>query len=183
MVTAEGVGEEHQVGILGDYQLSRHLRVPGPVIGVVRDVGKPEHGVQRANEGARRGRVQRRIDLVVVGGAPRLGIGHDPFDVVLHRGDQRRCTRQVAGGSAKLLDLRVGIVKVDGRPVDDDGDADRLQSGHGLAAGVEHHHHQIGVESGDGLDVRLEAAQLARRRLGRIVGLVVDGDHLVAGID
>jgi hypothetical protein len=45
--------------------------------------------------------------------------------------------------------------------------------------------HQIGLVCGDRFDVGLETGQLRRLLggLGRVVALVVDGDHLVAGTD
>ena len=71
-----------------------------------------------------------------------------------------------------------------------------------LAAGCTMHRHLGGLQAGrrrrrgrrrappgrgrsfsDGLDVRLEAGQVRLRRLGRVVRLVVDGDHLRAGAD
>ena len=42
---------------------------------------------------------------------------------------------------------------------------------------------EVGLVARDRLDVRLEAGQVAHRRFGRVVGLVVDGDHLLSGAD
>ena len=63
------------------------------------------------------------------------------------------------------------------------GNADGVQCRNGLAADVEHHHHEVCFKRSDGLDVGLEPAQVRYRRLCWVIGSIVDRSHLVSRLD
>ena len=91
--------------------------------------------------------------------------------------------RDVAGGGAELLDLGVDVVEVVGCGADPHLDAELLQLAPArLSVSAIT---RSGSYDGDRLDVGLEPGEVGhlRLRLGRVVGLVVDRDHLVAGAD
>ena len=113
----------------------------------------------------------------------RRQVGGQRLEVGLHLADELGGLADVAGRRAELLDLVVGLVERGRRLADPHRDADRLQLRRQLV--VARRHDEVGVVPGDGLDVGRVARQVGHHGcgLGRVVGLVVDGDHLVAGAD
>ncbi len=88
----------------------------------------------------------------------------------------------MTGGGAQLFDLGVGVVKRDGRALDQRGDVDLLETRHQLSR-VALGDDQIRLVARDRLHVGREAGQIRRRRLLRVVRELVHRDHLVTGAD
>ena len=185
LLAALRVREDDEVGALRDDVLAAELRVAARVGvgGRVGDVHEPEQLVDAADERVRGGREEVGAELVVDGRARSAGSRCGQLgDLDLHRLDHGLRALDVPGGLAQRLDLLVRSVEIRRRVLEQDGDVERLQPLHEPAR-VVGGDDEVRLVAGDRLDVRLEAGEVGHRRLGRVVRLVVDGDHLVAGAD
>ena len=140
--------------------------------------------VQLADEGRGRHRVIGVVELVVEGQrrVGRLDRSDDRLDVPSHLLDEGRRLRRVARREPQLVDLLVDDVEAGSGVLLQRGDADTFE-GFAEVARLRRVDDQIGLVGGDRLHVRLEPGEFGHRRLGRVVGLVVDGLDLVAGSD
>ena len=105
-------------GILLEEVLRRQLRIARAVVDGVGDVHEPERRVHLTDEGRRRHREQRVVELVVVG--QRL-VGSGTVATMSSMSlsacrPRRRRLADVTGGRADLLDLRVRVVDASPRP-------------------------------------------------------------------
>ena len=176
------VGEEDQVGVRRDDVLTRQLRVVARAAGAVRDVAKPEHPVDLADERAGRDRVVVGRQLVVDGERPAARNRRERLrDARAHRAD--RCSRPLAkaGRLAELRDLRVGPGEVRRLGLDEHRDLQLPERLGEPRVGPDDH--QIGPVARDRLDVRRVPRELRPRRTGRVVGEIVDGDDPAACAD
>ena len=99
----------------------------------------------------------------------------------LERANELGCDRLVARREAELPHLFVRLRDVVGRRLQQHGDAELVQLRDEPT--VVRHDDEIGVVARYRLDVRREAGEARPRRLLRVVGVVVDRDHLRAGTD
>ncbi len=109
-------------------------------------------------------------------------LGGQRLDVGLDAGDHLGGLVDVAGDLAELVDLFVGVGEGHRGGQREHVGADGLEPGFEVV-GPTRDHDEVGLVGGDRLDVRLVGREVGRRHLGGEVGLVVDGDDLVAGAD
>jgi VanZ family protein len=108
--------------------------------------------------------------------------GDELLDLDPHRLDDRLRALAVPRGLAQSLDLLIGGVEVGRSVLQEHGDLELLEPVHEPAR-IVGGDDEVGLVARDRLDIGLEARKIRHRRVGRVVRLVVDGDHLLTGAD